>query len=300
MSYDLLKTGSCSVILGEKHYSNFFTTKKGALLKVTKLLSKHNELKHLDKVREIKDYDKYYTIPYREIIEIKKSDPFHFYLSRLVMYENMNIFDNNLHCFSIDHAGDNDMLDIIDEMGIKSNNLFWKSYKDIVRFARHILRGLNFLHQKELAHLDIKPENIMVNRETKQFKIIDFGFTQKYPFEEYIDSPRGTPGYFPRHFDFEKPNRWLPKIRANDFDKEDGEIIVKREPELIYKVDSYCFGRVLYFLREVFQDNKAIQCCNWNFNRRVKDNLDILIVSLLENDVRLRLTPGECLELLDD
>lgn len=300
MSYDLLKTGSCSVILGEKYYRQFFTAGKGTLIKVTKLIHNHNELVHLDKVREIDGYDRYYTIPNKEILKIGKNDPFHFYLSRLVMYDNMDIFDNELYCFSIDYAGDHDMLDTIEEMELKGDNLFWKSYKDILKFAEHILKGLNFLHEKELAHLDIKPENIMVNRETRQFKIIDFGFTQSYPFKEYIRSPRGTPGYFPRQFDFEKPSRWLPKIRANDFDVEDGELILKREPSLIYRVDSYCFGRVLYFLREVFIVNRSLRCCTLNLNKKAMRTLDRVICSLLENDVRERLTAEKCLKMIED
>jgi serine/threonine protein kinase len=298
MSYELLKTGSWSVILGKKYYEDFFKVKKNVLLKVTKILPKHNETEHLDLVREIKDYNKFYTIPYNEIYILKKSDPFHFYIKRLVQYEKLEIFDNDLHCLCIDYAGDNDLLDIIQEMKESKSNLFWKSYNDLLGFAKHILMGLSFLHEKQLAHLDMKPENIMYNNKTKEFRIIDFGFTHKYPFEEYIQSPRGTPGYFPKQFDFEKPNKWLPKIETNDFAEEDGEIFMKREPSNVYKVDSFCFGRVLYFLREVFEENIQESCFSCFNKKSSKNNLDKIIISLLDNNVRSRLTPKECLELL--
>lgn len=296
MSYNLLKNGTWAVLLGEKYYEDFFKVKKNVLLKVTKILPKHNETEHLDLVREIKDYNKFYTIPYNDIYYLKKSDPFHFYVKRLMKYQNLEIFDSDLHCLCIDYAGDNDLLDIIQEMKESKNNLFWKSYNDLLVFAKHILLGLSFLHEKQLAHLDIKPENIMVDRENKKFKIIDFGFTQKYPFEEYIKSPRGTPGYFPRQFHFEKPNKWLPKIETNDFTIEEGEIFMKREPSNIYKVDSFCFGRVLYFLREVFEENYQSSCFNCTGNSK-KKTLNNIITSLLNNDVRRRLTPEDCLKL---
>jgi len=296
MSYDLLKNGTWAVLLGEKHYEDFFKVKKNTLLKVTRILPKHNELEYLDIVREIKNYQKYYTIPYSDMYYLKRSDPFHFYVQRLMKYQNLEIFNSDLHCLFIDYAGDSDLLDIIQEMKEGNNNLFWKSYNDLLVFAKHILLGLSYLHHKELAHLDIKPENIMVDRERKEFKIIDFGFTQKFPFEEYMQSPRGTPGYFPRQFNFEKPNKWLPKIETNDFVEEDGEIFTKREPSNVYKIDSFCFGRVLYFLREVFEDNYQESCFNCKGNSK-KETLNNIITSLLNNDVRRRLTPDDCLKL---
>ena len=298
MSYELLKTGTWSVILGEKYYEDFFKVTKNVLLKVTKILPKHNETEYLELVREIKDYNKFYTIPYKNIYDLKKNDSFHFYIKRLVQYQKLEIFDNDLHCLCIDYAGDNDLLDIIQKMKESKSNLFWKSYDDLLVFAKHILMGLSFLHEKQLAHLDMKPENIMYNDKTKEFRIIDFGFTQKYPFEEYIQSPRGTPGYFPRQFNFEKPNKWLPKIETNDFAEEDGEILMKREPSNVYKVDSFCFGRVLYFLREVFEENIQESCFSCFNKKSSKNNLDKIIISLLDNNVRSRLTPKECLELL--
>ena len=62
---------------------------------------------------------------------------------------------------------------------------------------------------------DIKPENIMVNKKTT-YKIIDFGFSSKEPFTDYINDLKGTPGYFPKQYDFDKPSDWLPQIKAND------------------------------------------------------------------------------------
>ena len=55
--------------------------------------------------------------------------------------------------------------------------------------------------KKKLCHLDIKPENIIVDTYTRNFKLIDFGFTSMEPFDEFIKYPRGTLGYFPDIFD---------------------------------------------------------------------------------------------------
>ena len=54
------------------------------------------------------------------------------------------------------------------------------------------MTGLKFLHEKKLSHLDIKPENIMVNSRKFKFKIIDFGFCSQEPFQDFVTEVRGT------------------------------------------------------------------------------------------------------------
>ena len=89
-------------------------------------------------------------------------------------------------------------------MSANNYNIFWRSYKDIDVFTKTMLESINYLHQKKICHLDIKPENIMINTRTRHFKIIDFGFTDVEPFNNYTSDFRGTPGYFPKYFPNEK------------------------------------------------------------------------------------------------
>lgn len=53
-----------------------------------------------------------------------------------------------------------------------------------------LLKSLAFMHSKNLFHRDIKPENCMVNRNTFEVKLADFGSTRQTfesgPFTEYI------------------------------------------------------------------------------------------------------------------
>ena len=205
----------------------------------------------------------------------------------------MNIFDGDLTGFYIDDAGTYDMIDSIGEMELYSEFVFWKSYKIILTFIRFMFDGLIFLHEKGICHLDIKPENIIVNKYSGKFKIIDFGFSSKEPFTDYITDIKGTPGYFPKYFNFDKITPWLPKINANDMTPDfSGKIPMVTNPNLVYKIDSYCLGRVLYYLKYIYDTNRQYTC--FNFERKHGIKIDEIIKSLVNNNVHTRLTIKEC------
>ena len=155
------------------------------------------------------------------------------------------------------------------------------------------MEGLSFLHKKKICHLDIKPENIMVNTTTNEFRLIDFGFSSMEPFEDYVHKIRGTPGYFPKCFNIEEVSPWLPKIKAIDTYSVNGEIPFRKDRKLVYKIDSYCFGRTLYYLKYIYKEKVKYSCYNWE--KKEGKNIDKILSSLLENDPVKRLTIEDCL-----
>lgn len=46
-----------------------------------------------------------------------------------------------------------------------------------------LLEVLSYLQEQEIVHRDIKPENIIINPDTLQVKIIDFGFAKFFGHE---------------------------------------------------------------------------------------------------------------------
>jgi len=294
-SYKLIKTGACSVVIGDKHFKDYFPIKKGKLLKISKINNNHNEFKNLGIIRQITEYNKYFAIPDEEIFTIRPEDKFYKHLVNITLFDaGLNIFQGNLLYFYIDDAGNIDLLDSIAELQQHYADNHWKSYKTILKFTRHILEGLSFLHEKRICHLDIKPENIVIDKKKKTYKIIDFGFCCLEPFTEFINDVKGTPGYFPKQLDFEKPTPWLPKIYANDIiPNKNGAVPFILNRKLIYKIDSYCFGRVLYFLKYIYDDYKVYWC--FNFEASKGEQLDNIIASLTNNNVHVRLTISHCL-----
>ncbi|XP_076580094.1 striated muscle preferentially expressed protein kinase-like [Chaetodon auriga] len=61
---------------------------------------------------------------------------------------------------------------------------------------QQVLEGLRYLHQKNIAHLDIKPENIlMAGPGSDQIRICDFGYAMKVEASEEYYCKYGTPEY---------------------------------------------------------------------------------------------------------
>ena len=291
---NLVKTGGACIILGGKIYRGFIPEKKNKLLKITKINDNHNEFKYLHLVRKINNYSQYYTIPDEKEYILHSSDSFYSLLKSIVNHHDINIFYGPLSCFYMDYAGNTDLLDTFIALRDNCDYRFWYSYKTILDFIKIIMNSLKYLHEKQLCHLDIKPENIMVNTRTRRFKIIDFGFCSVEPFNDYVNNIRGTPSYFPKHFEGEIPTPWLPEIYANDVIMINGAVPFVMNRKLVYKIDSYCLGRVLYFLRHVYTDN-LIACCFPCKTCKTIKKIDNIIQELLENDINKRLTVSQCL-----
>ena len=225
---------------------------------------------------------------------LKKTDRFYETLKEFVKDPSFFQYNGFLQCFFIDYAGNKELLDTINDLYFKNDFSFWTSYKKILKFSKHILKGLSFLHNKTICHLDIKPENIIINTYNNTYKIIDFGFSSMEPFENYVRDIQGTPGYFPKHFEFDKIEPWAPKINANDTILVNGEIPFVTDRKLVYKIDSFCLGRTLYYLKYIYKECKTYEC--FNCEKRNEKKLDRIIQALLEKDIHTRVTAKQCLE----
>lgn len=51
---------------------------------------------------------------------------------------------------------------------------------DAVRYIREVASALEYIHTRQIMHLDVKPGNIMVNKEDNRAILIDFGLSKHY------------------------------------------------------------------------------------------------------------------------
>lgn len=76
----------------------------------------------------------------------------------------------------------------------------------VVCFMRQICEGVDYMHNQNILHLDMKPENILcVTRTGNQIKLIDFGLARRYNPKEKLQVLFGTPEFVaPEVVNFDK------------------------------------------------------------------------------------------------
>ncbi|XP_051570638.1 serine/threonine-protein kinase 17A-like [Myxocyprinus asiaticus] len=69
--------------------------------------------------------------------------------------------------------------------------------KDVIRLARQILTGVTCLHQNNVVHLDLKPQNILLTsaQPLGDIRIVDFGLSRRVDSVSELREILGTPEY---------------------------------------------------------------------------------------------------------
>ncbi|CAD7001755.1 unnamed protein product, partial [Ceratitis capitata] len=154
---------------------------------------------------------------------------------------------------------------------------------EVINYMRQICEGIRHMHEKNIIHLDIKPENIMCHTRTStNVKLIDFGLATRLDPSEVVKITTGTA-------EFAAPE------------------IVNREPVGFY-TDMWATGVLAYVLLSGLSpfagDNdvqtlKNVRACDWDFDAdafcHISDEAKDFIRKLLIANKEKRMTAHECL-----
>lgn len=157
------------------------------------------------------------------------------------------------------------------------------SESEVINYMRQICEGIKHMHERNIIHLDVKPENIMCQtRESTNIKLIDFGLATKLDPNEVVKISTGTA-------EFAAPE------------------IVEREPVGFY-TDMWAVGVLSYVLLSGLSpfagENdvatlKNVKACDWDFDedafRHISEEGKDFIRRLLVKNKEKRLTAHECL-----
>lgn len=161
-------------------------------------------------------------------------------------------------------------------------------YKTMIK---SILEALSYLSSKKIMHRDLKPDNILVDKDDN-VKVVDFGLATFIDEKDYIFQKCGTPGYIaPEVFKYE----------AN-------------KPETFYndKCDVFSAGCIFFYMlfgtqffngtdaSEILSNNKTYRCNNIainmvyneynNPNGKISKDALKFLMNLLEHDPKKRVT----------
>ncbi|TSN21172.1 Death-associated protein kinase 3 [Bagarius yarrelli] len=130
---------------------------------------------------------------------------------------------------------------------------------EAIDFLKQILKGVGFMHSKQIAHFDLKPENIMLsdkNEEHPEIKIIDFGLAHRFDAGEEYRSLGGTPQYIaPEVINYEPlsiaTDMWLSGI--SPFQGETDEETLRNIVDLKYDFDEHYFSQTSQMAKDFIE-----------------------------------------------
>lgn len=86
----------------------------------------------------------------------------------------LDIFkENNTAYYVMEYIEGESLLDRVNRYGAMSET-------DAIAYIKQVSQALDFIHQRSINHLDIKPANIMVRRADNKAILIDFGLSKQY------------------------------------------------------------------------------------------------------------------------
>ena len=333
----LIKEGQFTIILGEGHFSKFlkheniqlnpliykkddlindsddFTNK---LMKISYINDFHDD-SILKEIKKINNYKIYFSLPNSKKTDIPKSSLLYLFIFNFDFNDEIHpiIKKNfNLYYSLINNDGDYDLQDIFQKIYDCGDISIWEDNpkKKIICFIRQLLEAVDFLHKNKIVHLDIKPENItynqLISNFSKRFKLIDFGFADKEPFNNSLNKAKGTLGYIPTYY-FSNNEPWLPTINPNDWENGKHISLLNQGDKRfsICKSDIFSLGRVIFYLDHLLnikfinnfnKDNWF--CCKKRYKKLYNNiYINLLTFYMTEEKIEKRYDTDLCFKFLN-
>lgn len=109
-------------------------------------------------------------------------------ISYLESYDSVEVNNQTVSALVTEYAPNEALFELLERKGVLSEHEARKYFEQLIDALQH-------MHQKHIAHRDIKLENILLD-ERNNLKLADFGFSQKFDSDQQFTRPAGTDMYF--------------------------------------------------------------------------------------------------------
>ena len=120
----------------------------------------------------------------------------------IIEHYNVSPMEGKFIHFAMEHYDDGDLFEYINDLREAGIQL---EEDEIKRIFRQMATAIKFLHDRNVAHRDVKPENFVIKKSDKispdgielidHVKLIDFGHTISFEPGQIFTECLGTPGY---------------------------------------------------------------------------------------------------------
>ncbi len=145
----------------------------------------------------------------------------------------------------------------------QQNPLFFKNKGNLKRFLLQLLSALEYLHNHQIVHLDLKPDNILITNNGYNVRLIDLGLSYSDCYHEITGGTRS----------FGSPEQFM-------------------QPHLInQKSDLYAFGKILLYLFTGQADQRLLSGLPLRYRRIARRCM------IIDPEYRT-ITAADCIELI--
>ena len=115
---------------------------------------------------------------------------------------------------------------------------YFRKTKHLRKFFIQLMKGLKALHDKHVAYLDLKPDNILITQINNDVKIVDLGFC----FEDHYGYTAGTNSQFA-----------APELQSKNREKFDARSDIYAVGKIMLYIQEKCQGRQPCYLRKILE-----------------------------------------------
>eukprot|EP00828_Plagiopyla_frontata_P030675 TRINITY_DN4012_c0_g1_i5.p1 TRINITY_DN4012_c0_g1~~TRINITY_DN4012_c0_g1_i5.p1 ORF type:complete len:221 (+),score=23.10 TRINITY_DN4012_c0_g1_i5:266-928(+) len=171
----------------------------------------------------------------------------------------------------------------------RRQSIIIKNFKKTI--CCQILEALQYLHKKDVVHLDLKPSNIMLKSQLlPDIVLLDFGISNIYKNSENTNIFGITPFYCPPEIKFNNPSSITPKADIFSFGIVFYEIVTEKKS--FAKYQSKPSGQIYNLIRsqdfDFFQENQSTG----------NADIDSIISQCVKREASQRPTAQETLEMI--